>query len=123
MPRQVGGRVGEAPRSRRRRSGLYRAAVLGRPRLRGTLCVKVSLRPEAWHREAYFGQLLAECPRAIAIHDSFATFVKRAGTTTPLYCLVSILAARGDLEDYLSHGRKQWSEAKMCLRSRTCSEC
>ncbi len=88
--------------------------VLGRPRLRGTLCVKVSLRPEAWHREAYFGQLLAGVARAITIHDSFATFVKRAGTTIPLYCLVSELAARGDLEDYLSTGPKQWSEAKMC---------
>ena len=39
------------------------------------LCLKVRVQPEAWHREAYFGQLLQRVPRAIAVFDSFATFV------------------------------------------------
>ncbi len=59
-----------------------------------TLCVKVSRRIDAWIREAYFGQLLADHPRAIALYDAF---VVTAADGTPLYCLALEYARQGDL--------------------------
>jgi serine/threonine protein kinase len=36
-----------------------------------TLCIKASVRIDGWLREAYFGQLLKEHPRAIRVFDAF----------------------------------------------------
>ena len=57
---------------------VYTARRLGRSRtVPDTLCVKVSRRIDAWIREAYFGQLLADHPRAIAIYDAFVVTRRR----------------------------------------------
>ena len=36
-----------------------------------TLCIKVSANMDGWLREAYFGQLLDDHPRAIRVFDTF----------------------------------------------------
>ncbi len=72
-----------------------------------TLCVKVSRRIDAWIREAYFGQLLADHPRAIALYDAF---VVPAAGGTPLYCLALEYARHGDLSAHLQRTGRQWKE-------------
>src|SRR5262249_44664554 len=47
------------------------------------VCIKVSRRIDGWLREAYFGQLLEDHPRAIRIYDTFP-WVRRGDV---LYCL------------------------------------
>ena len=37
-------------------------------------CLKTTTDPESWHREAYFGELLNRCERAIRVYDSFPLF-------------------------------------------------
>ena len=64
--------------------------------------------PDAWHREAYFGQLLQGVSRAVAIHDSFAAFVPApASTDRLLYLLVTETAPHGDLRSYLTKQRSR----------------
>ena len=41
------------------------------------LCIKVSRRIDGWLREAYFGQLLDEHPRAIRVFDAFPLVQRR----------------------------------------------
>lgn len=87
----------------------------GRPRLKGRLCLKVAVETAAWHREAYFGELLKGVPRAVAIHDTFATFaIPDDSTVIPLYCLVSEFAPYGDLRAYLRKRPKPWPERRAC---------
>ena len=87
----------------------------GQRKLASKLCLKVSAGPEAWHREAYFGQLLQGVPRSIAVFDSFATFVTAPRTKPlPLYCLVTELAEYGDLFKYLRQRSKPWAERRAC---------
>jgi serine/threonine protein kinase len=51
---------------------VYLAARLGDSRVvPATVCVKVSTRIDGWLREAYFGQLLDDHPRAIRVFDMF----------------------------------------------------
>src|SRR5689334_3157643 len=51
---------------------VYLATRLGRSAVvPEELCVKVSARIDGWLREAYFGQLLQEHPRAIRVYDTF----------------------------------------------------
>lgn len=89
--------------------------VAGRPKFPGSLCLKIAATPHAWHREAYFGQLLRDVSRAIAVHDSFATFVTSpASPAMPLYCLVTEFAKHGDLGKYLLKRRKAWTETRAC---------
>jgi serine/threonine protein kinase len=77
---------------------------------RGKLCLKVAVRPEAWHREAYFGELLEGQPRAIAVHDSFAMLDDGPYSgERPLYCLMTELAAHGDLVSYLQRRTRPWT--------------
>jgi serine/threonine protein kinase len=79
------------------------------------LCLKVAALPEAWHREAYFGQLLQGVSRSIAVIDSFATFVAAPGAKPlPLYCLVTELAQYGDLFMYLRRRKRPWTEYRAC---------
>jgi serine/threonine-protein kinase len=87
---------------------VYTARRVGRSRtVPETLCVKVSRRIDAWIREAYFGQLLADHPRAIALYDAF---VVPAEGGTPLYCLALEYARHGDLSAHLQRTGRQWKE-------------
>ena len=72
-----------------------------------TLCLKVSARIDGWLREAYFGQVLDEQPRAIRVFDAFPLI--RAGTR-PLYCLALEYARHGDLSAFLRRTGKGWAE-------------
>jgi len=94
----------------------YRVAqVRGTPRFPGQLCLKIAERPDAWHREAYFGQILNGVSRSIAVHESFAAFVQsRSGGPKLVYCLVTEFAAYGDLKQYLVSHPAPWTETKAC---------
>jgi serine/threonine-protein kinase len=88
---------------------VYSARRLGRSRtVPETVCIMVSLRIDAWIREAYFGQLLDGNPRAIAIYDAFV-ITREDGT--PLYCLALEYARQGDLSAYLERSKRRWKES------------
>jgi Protein kinase domain len=72
-----------------------------------TVCVKISPRIDGWLREAYFGQLLDDHPRAIRVYDTFP--VMRGGGQF-LYCLVIEYAKHGDLSAYLRRTSGGWTE-------------
>src|SRR5262245_38027774 len=72
------------------------------------LCLKVTLDSESWHREAYFGELLKPCNRAIHMYESFPWFPPKKGQDIR-YCLVFELAER-TIWDYLEWTRKPWSQ-------------
>ena len=82
-----------------------------------TRCVlKVASEPRAWHREAYFGDLLKNESGVVRVHESFAWVpaAKPAGDTIPkpLYCLISELVDGGDLFHYLERHPQPWPESK-----------
>ncbi|HEX5214715.1 MAG TPA: protein kinase [Vicinamibacterales bacterium] len=66
------------------------------------LCLKVSTRIDGWLREAYFGQLLADHPRAIRVFDTFP--LARDGKRG-LYCLALEYARHGDLSAFLHRAK------------------
>jgi serine/threonine-protein kinase len=87
----------------------YRAQRLNaRGRPTEELCLKVTLDPEGWHREAYFGELLKSCDRAIRAHESFPLFPARRGQEVR-YCLIFELAEGGTIHDHLDATRRPWS--------------
>ncbi len=87
---------------------VFLAARLGRSGVvPATVCIKVSPRIDGWVREAYFGQLLADHPRAIRVFDSFPLIAE--GRT--LYCLTLEFARHGDLSAFLARSDRRWSEA------------
>ena len=70
-------------------------------------CIKVSHRIDGWLREAYFGLLLDDHPRAIRVFEAFP-LVRDDGSL--LYALVLEYAPHGDLGAHLArHGC--WREA------------
>jgi len=71
------------------------------------VCVKVSARIDGWLREAYFGQLLDDHPRAIRVFDKFP-LLRPDGQV--LYCLTLEYARHGDLSAFLSRSDKGWPE-------------
>jgi serine/threonine-protein kinase len=71
------------------------------------VCLKVSSRIDGWLREAYFGQLLDDHPRAIRVFDAFPHM---RGDATVIYYLVLEYAAHGDLVAYLHREEKGWPE-------------
>jgi len=71
------------------------------------VCVKVSARIDGWLREAYFGQLLDDHPRAIRVFDKFP-LLRPDGQV--LYCLTLEYARHGDLSAFLSRSGKGWPE-------------
>jgi serine/threonine protein kinase len=74
---------------------VYLARRLGRSKsVPVSVCIKVSVRIDAWLREAYFGQLLDRHPRAIRVFDTFP--VTRLDGKI-LYCLALEYARYGDL--------------------------
>jgi serine/threonine protein kinase len=71
-------------------------------------CLKTITDSESWHREAYFGELLNRCERAIRMYDSFPLFppTRRHGV---LYCLVFEYAEHGTIRDHLAAVNRGWS--------------
>jgi hypothetical protein len=101
---------------------VFLAKRLGRsPDIPEILCIKVSTRIDGWLREAYFGQLLDDHPRAVRVFDRFplvqvqsrAEPGAHAGTRIPdvLYCLALEYARHGDLSAYLHRDGRGWPEA------------
>ncbi len=87
---------------------VYLARRLGRSTsVPSVVCIKVSSRIDGWLREAYFGQLLQEHPRAIRVFDTFPTI---RPTGHPLYCLALEYARHGDLSAFLARSAKKFSE-------------
>ncbi len=74
-------------------------------------CLKTTTDPETWHREAYFGELLNQCERAIRLYDSFPLFPpnKRHGL---LYCLVFEYAEHGTIRDHLASTKRGWTPSR-----------
>jgi hypothetical protein len=72
------------------------------------LCIKASTRIDGWVREAYFGQLLDDHPRAIRVFDRFP-LLRPDGSV--LYCLVLEYARHGDLSAYLHRDGRGWAES------------
>ena len=101
---------------------MYLARRLGRSRdVPEILCIKVSTRIDGWLREAYFGQLLDEHPRAIRVFDAFPLL--RPGGQV-LYCLALEYARFGDLSAYLRrHGRAAGRRRRPGARSPASSRC
>jgi serine/threonine protein kinase len=73
-----------------------------------TVCVKVSTRLDGWLREAYFGQLLHDHPRAVRVFDTFPVM---APSGHVLYCLAMEYASHGDLSAFLARHPRPWREA------------
>jgi serine/threonine protein kinase len=74
------------------------------------LCIKISPRMDGWLREAYFGQLLDDHPRAIRVFDVFP-WMPRAGEV--FYCLALEYARHGDLRAFLRRGAEGWPERRV----------
>jgi serine/threonine-protein kinase len=72
------------------------------------VCIKASARIDGWLREAYFGQLLDDHPRAIRVYDKFP-LVGQDGRI--LYCLALEYARHGDLSALLNGEGQAWREA------------
>jgi serine/threonine-protein kinase len=88
---------------------VYLATRLGRSaQVPETVCIKVSQRLDGWLREAYFGQLLGDHPRAIRVFDTFPLMPPDGGV---LYCLALEYARHGDLSAFLYRTGKKWPEA------------
>src|ERR671918_239498 len=78
---------------------VYLATRQGRsPTVPEEVCIKVSPRIDGWLREAYFGQLLENHPRAIRVYDAFP-LLRPDGQV--LYCLALEYARHGDLSAHL----------------------
>jgi eukaryotic-like serine/threonine-protein kinase len=75
-----------------------------------TVCIKISHRIDGWLREAYFGQLLAEHPRAIQVYDRFPLIRADADGPATFYCLALEYATHGDLSAFLARTGKCWRE-------------
>ena len=71
------------------------------------VCIKASSRIDGWLREAYFGQLLDDHPRAIRVFDAFPLM---QASRQFVYCLVLEYARFGDLSAYLKGDGTRWTE-------------
>jgi serine/threonine protein kinase len=72
-----------------------------------TVCIKVSTHMDGWLREAYFGQLLHDHPRAIRVFDTFPVL---DDSRRVLYCLAIEYASHGDLSAFLARHPQHWKE-------------
>ena len=88
---------------------VYLAKRVGRSaEVPATVCIKASARIDGWLREAYFGQLLGDHPRAVRVFDAFP-LMRAEGRV--LYCLALEYARHGDLRAYLHRRGKGWPES------------
>ncbi len=74
------------------------------------VCIKASARSDGWLREAYFGLLLEDHPRAIRVFDRFP-IIRPGGDGSVLYCLALEYAQHGDLSAFLARAGKPWAES------------
>jgi serine/threonine-protein kinase len=87
---------------------VFLATRLGRSRdVPKDVCVKVSLDIDAWVREAYFGAMLDDHPRAIRVYERFPL---RTDDGAFAYALVLERARHGDLGAFLRRTSRGWSE-------------
>lgn len=87
---------------------VYLARRVGRSEVvPARVCIKVSTRIDGWLREAYFGQLLDDHPRAIRVFDAFPALQPDGRI---LYCLAIEYARHGDLSAFLDRSERKWSE-------------
>jgi hypothetical protein len=91
---------------------VYLAARQGRSEtVPETVCIKVSAHIDGWLREAYFGSLLDDHPRAIRVFDIFPLMgLPSVADGKVLYFLVLEYASSGDLSAFLGRNTKGWSE-------------
>src|SRR5262249_37857307 len=88
---------------------VYLARRLGRSLVvPSVVCIKVSEHIDGWLREAYFGQLLDDHPRAIRVYDTFPLV---RGEARVLYCLALEWAQQGDLRAFLHSTGRGWPES------------
>jgi serine/threonine-protein kinase len=88
---------------------VYLATRLGRSSVvPEVVCIKVSQRIDGWLREAYFGLLLHDHPRAIRVFDTFPLVTPDGGL---LYCLALEYASHGDLRAFLHRTGRGWRES------------
>ena len=87
---------------------VYLATRLGQSRsVPEIVGMKVSPHIDGWVREAYFGQLLEDHPRALRVYDVFP-LMRPDGRV--LYCLALEYARHGDLSTALARAAKGWTE-------------
>jgi serine/threonine protein kinase len=93
----------------------YRAWRVDRTnRRRGPdVCIKVTEDAASWHREAYFGELLAGNTRVIAVHESWPRPLGTAEAKRMTYCTVFEMAEHGSLSDYLERTLRPWPERRV----------
>jgi serine/threonine protein kinase len=74
-------------------------------------CLKTTTDAESWHREAYFGELLNGCERAIQMYDAFPLFppTRQHGV---LYCLIFEYAEHGTIHHHLAKTQECWSPVR-----------
>jgi serine/threonine protein kinase len=72
------------------------------------VCIKISHRIDGWLREAYFGQLLDDHPRAIRVFDMFPLIESERSVA---YCLALEYASHGDLSAFLRRAGRPWPES------------
>jgi hypothetical protein len=90
---------------------VYLARRLGRSlTVPEILCIKISTRIDGWLREAYFGRLLDEHPRAIRIFDAFPLIDAEDADGGVRYCLAIEYARHGDLSAWLQRSGKALTE-------------
>src|SRR4051812_12455895 len=91
---------------------VYLARRLDRsPVIPEQVCIKVSASIDGWVREAYFGHLLDDHPRAIRVYDRFPLFRGALTSGALLYALALEYAPHGDLGAYLQRSERGFSEA------------
>jgi eukaryotic-like serine/threonine-protein kinase len=89
---------------------VYRVSQVAGPRIPTACVLKAAVQPTAWHREAYFGDLLKDEPAVVRLYESFAWIP--SGDSKPLYCLISELMDGGDVQHYLQKQPQPWKESK-----------
>jgi serine/threonine protein kinase len=88
---------------------VYLAHRLGRSSVvPEVVAIKVSERIDGWLREAYFGQVMGDHPRAIRVFDTFPVALPQRPL---LYCLALEYATQGDLRAFLHRRGRGLAEA------------
>jgi serine/threonine-protein kinase len=91
---------------------VYLARRLDRsPVIPEQVCIKVSPSIDGWVREAYFGHLLDDHPRAIRVYDRFPLFRGTLTSGALLYALALEYAPHGDLGAFLQRSARGFTEA------------